>query len=354
METKERIKGLIIGTAVGDSIGLPAEGISKRRNSLLFKGKWKHRFIFKYGMVSDDTEHTIFVCKSLLASSNSSESFAKKLSWHLRLWFLSLPPGIGFATLRACIKLLMGFSFKRSGVYSAGNGPAMRAAPIGAFFSNDQEKIDDFIRCSTIITHTDKRALIGAKAVAYISALIVRENLSKKPSKAKFIGLLSSCDSENEEWNNIIKLLSEAIDKDMSVAEFADIMNQGNGISGYIFHTVPIVLYAWYNHFGDFKKTLSSIFNCGGDTDTTGAIAGALAGAVTGTQGIPNDWIQDIIDWPISKNLIFKVAERLSEKISGNLRVSSFYYFWPFLILRNIFFIVIVFLHVIKRLIPPY
>jgi hypothetical protein len=56
----------------------------------------------------------------------------------LRGWLLSLPAGIGFATLRAILKLWLGFPLNRSGVYSAGNGPAMRVAVIGAFFRRSE------------------------------------------------------------------------------------------------------------------------------------------------------------------------------------------------------------------------
>ncbi len=86
-------------------------------------------------MVSDDTDHTVFVAQSLLAHPDSPERFAGRLAWCLRLWLLTLPAGVGFATLRSILRLWIGMSPSRSGVYSAGNGPAMRAAPIGAFFA---------------------------------------------------------------------------------------------------------------------------------------------------------------------------------------------------------------------------
>ena len=61
------------------------------------------------------------------------------------------------ATARACLKLWLGFSPERSGVYSAGNGPAMRSALIGAYFCEDQDMIERFVTASTRLTHTDPR-----------------------------------------------------------------------------------------------------------------------------------------------------------------------------------------------------
>jgi hypothetical protein len=63
---KVRLTGILLGTAVGDALGLPAEGLSPRRRRRLMPGPWRHRLVFGRGMMSDDTEHTLFVAQSLL------------------------------------------------------------------------------------------------------------------------------------------------------------------------------------------------------------------------------------------------------------------------------------------------
>ena len=123
----ERFRGLMLGTAVGDALGLPAEGISRRRGRKLFRGRWRHRFLPGVGMLSDDTEHTVFVAQSLLAHPDSAGRFVRRLAWCLRLWLVTLPAGVGFATLRSIFLLWVGMPPGRSGIYSAGNGPAMRS-----------------------------------------------------------------------------------------------------------------------------------------------------------------------------------------------------------------------------------
>jgi ADP-ribosylglycohydrolase len=122
---------VLLGTAVGDSIGLPAEGLSPARAARLFPDRWRQRLILGSGLVSDDTEHTVFVAQSLLAHPESANRFARRLAWCLRLWLMSLPPGIGLATLRSILRLWIGIPPDRSGVFSAGNGAAMRSAPFG-------------------------------------------------------------------------------------------------------------------------------------------------------------------------------------------------------------------------------
>ncbi len=353
LNNKNRIRGILLGTAVGDSVGLPAEGISRRRNKKLFKGQWYHRFLFRFGMLSDDTEHTIFVSQCLIKSPQQCSHFIKRLAWCLRLWFIALPAGIGLATLRSIFKLWIGFSPSKSGVFSAGNGPAMRAAPIGAFFASNQAQLDEYVTASTRITHTDPKALIGAKAVAYLTAWAVKDNLTDRPELEELLAVLRSIDPNNEEWEQIISDISQAVHDDLTVVEFAEKSGLEKGITGYIYHTIPVVIYAWYMHFGDFEMTLKAIFDCGGDTDTTGAIVGAMAGAVTGESGIPETWKKGILDWPRNTALLIRISDKLADNTSFSPG-SPVRYFWPGIIIRNFVFLIIVLLHGFRRLLPPY
>ena len=133
-ERADRIAGVILGTAVGDALGLPREGLSPQR-ALRLQGDrpLRHRFFEKRGMISDDTEHLCITGQALLAAPGRTAEFARSLAWRLRGWLLGLPAGVGFATLRAILKLCVGVSPDRSGVHSAGNGPAMRAPVIRKF-----------------------------------------------------------------------------------------------------------------------------------------------------------------------------------------------------------------------------
>src|SRR5579863_7691961 len=98
--------GVLLGTAVGDALGLPREGLSRRRARRLFGDPpLRHRFVLGRGMTSDDTEHACLVGQALLCAPDDPERFARSLAWRLRFWLLGLPAGIGSATLRATLKL---------------------------------------------------------------------------------------------------------------------------------------------------------------------------------------------------------------------------------------------------------
>lgn len=349
-----RLRGLLIGAAVGDALGLPAEGLSRYRTQRLYRSCWRHRLVFGHGMISDDTEHTIFVAQCLLRHPDSPKRFARRLGWCLRGWLLSLPAGIGFATLRAIGKLWLGFPPSYSGVYSAGNGPAMRVAIIGAFFAHDAERRAAYVAASTRMTHTDQKALIGATAIAELAAWIVRERLTAPPPLDDFLALLRRCGPEDHGWQDLVDIIAQAARDGASVSALAERLGLAKGVTGYIYHTVPVVVYAWFRQGGDFRATLTAVLDCGGDTDTTGAIVGALAGAMNGEDGIPADWRTGVVDWPRSLPLLRTLGTRLAIVTATGQPAAPVRYCWPAIPLRNLLFLLIVLLHGFRRLLPPY
>jgi ADP-ribosylglycohydrolase len=354
----DRLSGMLLGAAVGDALGLPAEGLSRRRTRRWFAGPLRHRFFCGHGMVSDDTEHLFMVAQSLLAEPEDADAFAHALAVRLRGWFLRLPPGIGMATAKACLRLCCGFSPESSGVFSAGNGPAMRAALFGVLA--DAPKRAAFVRASTRLTHTDFRAQTGALAVAQIAALALRASPAQQtPRPEEVLRALGeiAVAPEDKEWPALLGILREAWQARLSVSDFADRLGLGKGVGGYIYHTVPVAIYAWLHHFGDVRATLSAVIACGGDTDTVGAIAGALAGASTGAAGIPAEWTDGIWDAPIHLSLLRQVAQRLGQTFGAEKPQhppGPAPWFWPLGLPRNLFFLAIVLLHGFRRLLPPY
>lgn len=348
-QLKQRFAGLLLGTAIGDAIGLPAEGLSSDRIRRRWNGQWRMRLAFGRGMVSDDTEHAFFVAQSLLVAPDNAAVFLRALAWHLRWWFLGLPAGVGLATGRACLKLWLGFLPTRSGVFSAGNGPAMRSAIIGAFFADDPERMRDYIVASTRLTHTDPRAEIAAIAVAEAAAW----GVYGQGGMDGFIRRLQSC-GQGDEWSHICQRLKEAISAKESVKEFARSLGLERGVTGYAFHTVPVAIYAWLRHPDDYRKALVEALECGGDTDTVGAIVGALVGSRVGEDGIPNEWRRNLWEWPRTSVKMRTLAERLAEAKEQGQPQNPVGYFWIGVLPRNLLFLSIVLGHGLRRLFPPY
>jgi ADP-ribosylglycohydrolase len=340
----QRILGVLLGGAVGDSLGLPGEGISPQRQRKLWPGDLGHRFLFGRGMISDDTEHAFMTAQALLEAGGDVERFRRALAWKLRWWFVALPAGVGLATARACMRLWRGVPPERSGVNSAGNGPAMRSAILGAVFAHEPEKRREFVRDSTRLTHLDPRAETAALAVAEAAAWIVQG----EEAVADFIGQLPVL-GVDDEWKRLCRRITDALVQQEAVADFAASLGLANGVTGYAYHTVPVALYAWLRHRGNFAAAVTGAIQCGGDTDTVAAIVGALAGCDVGVDGIPDDWRKGLVDWPRSAGLLERLAEELSSPGGKPVR-----WCWPGVLPRNLFFLAVVLTHGFRRLLPPY
>lgn len=342
----DAIAGCLLGCAVGDSIGLPYEGLSTRRARRYARLPLRHRFLAGRGMVSDDTDHTLFVAQALIRSRGDVVAFRNALAWRLRLWLLCLPAGIGWATLKSVIRLWLGFP--ESGVYSAGNGPAMRSAIIGVVFAGDAERRRAHVEASTRLTHTDPKAFAGALAVAEVAARIAPREWARKPALEDFVVVLARLSAEPQ-WQSAVKDLREACAAQDPIAAALERFGSRRGVSGYVLHSVPFALAAWYHHFGDYRATIEAITQAGGDVDTVAAIAGALAGASGGPEGIPAEWIDGVLDWPhgiaYARALALGLADPQSNPPAG---------FSPWLLPRGILFTLVVLLHGFRRLLPPY
>lgn len=343
------IAGVLLGTAVGDALGLPAEGLSRQRIVRRWSGQWKHRFLFKHGMISDDTEHTFFVAQALLSHPQDPAAFQRCLAWKIRFWLLGVPAGIGFATLRAILKLWVGIPPTRSGVFSAGNGPAMRSAILGAYFAQDTVRRRDFVAVCTRLTHTDPRAETAALAIAEAVSWTMNPTTPMEHFHCRLLEL-----GQDEEWQSTCRKLFKSLAEGRTVAEFCDSLGLQGGVTGYAYHTVPVALFAWMRHPDDFSEALSSVLDCGGDTDTVGAIVGGLMGARVGIRGIPADLIQGLCEWPRSVSWMERLSNRLAAQRSSPEPLGTVACFWPGILLRNALFLLVVLVHGFRRLLPPY
>jgi ADP-ribosylglycohydrolase len=354
----DKLAGAILGTAVGDALGLPYENLSRRRlGKMIGNQPLGHRFLFRRGMVSDDTEHTCMVGQALLESPRDADRFARLLGWRLRFWLLCLPAGIGRATLRSTLKLWLGFPPSRSGVWSAGNGPAMRASLLGVYLGHDLELLRSYIRVSTRMTHTDPRAERGALLVALAAWHGASAGAGSMSGSATLAAIRSGLVDTDDELNRFLDQLNEHLRRDAAPEALADALRLRHGISGYIYHTVPMALYCWLRSGGDFQRSVDDVIRLGGDTDTTGAIVGGLAGATAGARGIPSTWIDGLAEWPQTVRWMRSLADRLAEQFTREQTGTSAAiprYFWPGQVPRNLVFLSVVLGHAFRRLLPPY
>jgi len=348
------LEGCLLGGAVGDALGLPAEGLSPRRQRALFGDINRHRLLFGRGMISDDTEHALLTANALLDSGGDPDRFGASLARGLRRWACLLPVGAGRSTLAACLRLLLGVPPDRSGVPSAGNGPAMRAAILGVGFGHDSPRLRALVRASTRVTHTDPRADHAALAVALCAYLFSRGRTDGDGFLAAVEECLPWDDGDAAETLTALRAAAASAGRGENTLRFARSIGCGEGVSGYVLHTVPVAVHASLRHPDDFPAAVRAAVACGGDTDTTAAITGGIVGSRVGGVGIPADWIAGIAEWPYGVAGWKETARRLAATRATGCPQGEVRVFFPGLFLRNAAFLLVVLFHGLRRLLPPY
>ena len=238
------------GVALGDSLGLVYEGLKNGRGLRLYPFPLRQRLIFGRGFVSDDTVQSAIVLVALKRSEGDVERFGRELAKGLRAWFLSAPPGIGLSTIKACLRLCLGVNWRKSGVYSGGNGAAMRVAVLGAVFSNDDENRVRFVDVCSRVTHTHPLAVAGAQVVALAAALEVEGRV--------------------DEFDELVAKLEPDWPWDQGWSD--------SGPSGYVVESVNAAVAIWRKRLS-LLESMEEVVRLGGDTDTIGAIVGGMMGA---------------------------------------------------------------------------
>jgi ADP-ribosylglycohydrolase len=352
--SKEAAVGCLLGTAVGDALHLPYEGMRPGRAQRVFGDLDRHHLLWGRGMCSDDTEHACFVAQAVIRSASDPHAFQRQLASALRWWLLGLPAGVGLATLRAALKLWLGFPATHSGVFSAGNGPAMRSPLLGVLFGAAPGTLEAFVLASTRITHTDPKAYFGALVAAL--AAFESSRAARRIDPAEFVRTVRQRlpQPQAEAVADLIARAARSADNGESTAQFAAAIGCRHGVSGYILHTVPCVIQTWLRFQDDLRGAFGEMFAAGGDTDTTAAILGGIVGARVGMGGIPSEWLAGIAEWPRSvawmESLAAAAAPVADAKPAGKLPRYNRAAILP----RNLVFLLIVLLHGVRRLAPPY
>jgi ADP-ribosyl-[dinitrogen reductase] hydrolase len=338
------VGGCLIGIAVGDSLGLPFEGLSASRiERRLGDRPIRQSLLFGRGMLSDDTEQSSLVLEAFLGSGGVVEQFQRELARKLRNWFLSVPPGVGLATVKACMRLTVGVRAEHAGVNSAGNGAAMRSPILGALIPSDRDRLHSFVRASALITHRDPRAVDGAWAIALAVAESKRFVGGSLSAQSLLEAISDRC--ESSEWRQMLALIGDRLGVS-SLGEFAEEVGGKGKVTGYVLQSVPVALFAWLSHPHEPKVGLEGVIRLGGDTDTTGAMLGALYGASLGAQSFPSEWAENIWDWPRSRAYLLELAD--AAPAPGELQSVN----WIASVGRNAFMLTVVVAHGLRRLLP--
>ncbi|MFN7991354.1 MAG: ADP-ribosylglycohydrolase family protein [Candidatus Micrarchaeia archaeon] len=285
----DRAQGTIIGAAIGDALGMPTEGISKRTLEGSYGGKVSsfQRALgghpcshLRAGQYTDDTQQLIILAESLAERGGFDlDDFGRRLAlWGRRCRH---EPGYdryaGTSSLDAADRLTAGISpLKSSGAGVTSCGSVMRVAPVGIFFKDFGEALRE-ARFSSVPTHDSDVCKDAAGAVAGIINLIARQDLHPFNAARKALDMIT--EPIIREKMKLAMDMAGASPEDAATAI-------GTGCSAS--STASFAIYCVLSSPDDFEKTVITAANSvPGDTDSIACIAGAISGAYNGLSSIP-------------------------------------------------------------------
>lgn len=296
-DLRDRVVGCILGLAIGDALGAPFE--FRRREEIpnplpAFELGWMDR---PPGSWTDDTAMARNLWRSLAASRGLDT--ADLLRRHLD-WLSTDPPDVGNLTRRVLSDIRDGvpdaaerYVAQRGPEVSAGNGSVMYCAPLGAFRAMRPQLLLDEAPALSAITHWDERCRTACLAITVTVAALVGGD---GPGPAVEAGVGAATDREGGE------------ELEYLVTEAGRARRLDGPDMGFTLFTAGIGLQVAAEAPG-FEEGLRRVVALGGDTDTNGAVAGSLLGALHGRGALPPGWLGTLVD----RDEIEREAEALAD-----------------------------------------
>ncbi len=290
----DKIEGMLLGVAIGDSLGNAIElidpNIRLRRYGFIedyvssLGGK-------RMGFPSDDTQLTFDTVKVILEDGYLNPEKLVKTFFSHEIY------GIGISTSEVRNRYLRGMKWYECGVKSAGNGALMRISPvILPSLKGDENHLVDAV-LDTIITHNDALAIGTSIAFAELFRNLVtsanEDFLANLPERIyRFVG--------NRYYKvripnaNLYELLTREIDKALKRDEDTLTFCERVGSEAYLGETLPCVLFIVKKFRENPQRAILEAVNYTWDSDTIASIVGAIMGAIYGKSAFRKEWIDGL------------------------------------------------------------
>jgi len=278
-DLQDRLRGIAVGAAVGDALGMPLEFHPPRPDYALVTEMLAGPL--PAGTFTDDTEMALCLAESLQFSSPLNP---RDLAGRFVAWYQSRPSDVGLHTGRVLARLAGGTSYNEAARLeqtnepdSAGNGGVMRAWPLAIARHENPALLAAETRLQCEITHAHPDSLHGALLLNFTLYQILQD-LHSPPEAV----IREAIDRAIEQVP-----LSEEFSLAVGLAPLrlrADLKN-----SGWVQHSLESAFWAVETTLS-FEEALVNVVNLGNDADTAGCLTGAMAGALYGLQGIPQRW----------------------------------------------------------------
>jgi poly(ADP-ribose) glycohydrolase ARH3 len=299
-DLRSKISGSLMGTGIGDALGASLEGWRRvDPDEVWALAEKRHTLTY-----TDDTHMMIGIAESLIENKgfdgeHMTRRFMENYSHEPFRGYGPGPPRVfrmiksGEAWDKAAERLYGGGSY--------GNGSAMRIAPVGVFYYDDLAKLKEISYKSSQITHAHELGKEGAALQAYAIALATQADPSLAFQGDEFLRKLTHF-IRHEVYKQKLRRVEELLgEKDRSKV----VAVLGHGIEA--FNSVPTAIYSFLSHPNSFEEAVIYAISLGGDTDTIGAMTGAISGAYLGIKAIPEKWQEKLEN----RDYITELADRL-------------------------------------------
>lgn len=286
IDVLDRAQAAFLGLAIGDALGATVEFMTKAEIARTYGihrsisgGGWLR---LKPGQVTDDTEMALALGRSLIRCGSCD---IRDICEEFAIWLKSGPVDVGNTCRRGIRRYIaQGTCEGPPSEGDAGNGAAMRVLPIALATLGRRDEATAWTVAQSHITH--HHPLSDAAAVAFVEM-----------TQALILGA----------DRNAAHLYAETLQERVPALRFTPYPGLS---SAYVVETVQTVLH-YYFATENFADCLIATVNQGGDADTTGALAGMLAGATYGTAAIPRAWL-DRLDQKVIAEIKAQVPQLLA------------------------------------------
>ncbi len=309
---EERFVGALIGTFVGDALGMPVEGWSWSRIAREL-GEVREMLPARLGRgtYTDDTLLMIALAESLLANDgrvvpedlvqrfrqvyDPRRGFGAGMHRLIRLWEQGVP------WEQATRQLFDGGSY--------GNGAAMRVAPVGVLYHRDVRALYDAAVLQARVTHAHPLGQQGAALQALAVAQALRADVNTFSPDEFLEDLEASLPASAETYRRALMQAGDLLDRWEDRALI--VRRLGNRSAAH--RSVPTAIYAFLTHWHSFEEALVYAVSLGGDTDTLAAMTGAISGALHGVQAVPPRWWDALERGPRGRDEVVTLGKRIYE-----------------------------------------
>jgi ADP-ribosyl-[dinitrogen reductase] hydrolase len=293
-ELHDRYRGVMLGVAAGNALGLPVEGQSRHAIHRHYPDGVRDVDPAERDRPwDDDVAQTAIVAEVLL---ESGEVDLDHLGAQLLRWRRENGRGIGGLTRDVLDQIARGVPageaarevWESGGWSTAGNGAIMRCAPIALRWRSWGAALVRAAHDSALVTHYDARCLWSTVALDVALAVTLSTGGVDLGAVASALAQVGEEDWAQSAVDQVVEAIGEADATRLEDLELDDPMDMG-----YTLKAMQVGLWSLVQA-GDLEGLLVDVVSAGGDTDTNGAVAGAALGAKLGERAIPRRWLDNI------------------------------------------------------------